>query len=82
MAEAGVQRWAGPDKPGTGPKDGVGFIGTGTAGRVCPLALWYRPFAETPKGAYSDAAADTGTPLMDSDSIPTCGHMELTTLLS
>ena len=85
ITEAGEQSWAGPDcspvRLGTGPRDGVGFIGTGTAGRVCPLALWYRPFADTLKGAYSGDGGTCTLP-MDSDSIPTCGHMELTTLLS
>lgn len=53
MTADGEQSWVGPDcspvKVGTGPSDGVGFIGTGTAGKLCALA--YRPFADMPKGA-------------------------------
>lgn len=85
MTAGGEQSWVAPDcspvKLGTGTSDGVGFIGTGTAGKVCALALGYRPFAGMPKGAYSDGAG-SGMPPMDSESIPTCGHIELTTLLS
>ncbi len=64
-----------PVKDGTAPRVGVGLMGTGTAGMLwVPGWWWYSPLTAILKGGYSDG---TG-----SDSMPTCGHTELTMLPS